>query len=502
MIQEAVNNNLIDYNKIIKSSYIKLYNRNTEYDINVIIPVRDRPYFLDLLIDSFKAAEVPNIKVNYIIVEHSENSFYITSCFNKKIDYIHIPSKKGEIFNKCLCHNIGVFLSKKSKYILFHDLDCIPQKLFFKNLFKNIKNNNASFIQTFTDRRVLACDKDITNDLLKKIINVNDLTKEHEGIKITDSGAPGGSICIEYKLFFEIGGFDPELFIGYAPEDQFFWDKANTLTINSSCNKPINELYHLSHDQQKWDKEHFSKMVSYCTDFNSYSYKEKMNFLYFKSSLISKYNKLTLNDYFDKIYCINLDRREDRWIECENEFRKQNIKVERFSGVDGNPNNIISSLSDGAIGCTLSHLKAVGLSYLQGLKNVLILEDDVEFIENLNSNFNEYINQVPKDWGLLYFGGNHNNESLNKITENVSLVTNTYTTHAYAINSKLFIDLITIFAGINSTYDACDVLLTSIQKKYKNSYVFQPHLAWQRNSYSDVLNVEADYSFLKTGFNK
>ena len=30
----------------------------------------------------------------------------------------------------------------------------------------------------------------------------------------------------------------------------------------------------------------------------------------------------TLNDYFDKIYCINLDRRTDRWKETRVEFKK------------------------------------------------------------------------------------------------------------------------------------------------------------------------------------
>ena len=499
MIEETIIANTINYDEIIKTSYIKLYNRKIEYDINVIIPIRNRPYFLDLLIDSLKAAEIPEIKVNYIVIEHSNLSFYITTCFNKQIDYIHIPCGKDDIFNKCLCHNIGVFASKKSKYLLFHDLDCIPQKSFFKNLFENIKDKKARFIQTFNDRRVLTCDEEITSSLLKRSININDLNKESEGIKVSNTGAPGGSICVDYKLFFEIGGFDPELFTGYAPEDQFFWDKAATLTENFSCSNPVNELYHLAHCQQVWDKIYFAKMTTYCTKFRSYNIEEKIKFINFKSNLIAKYNKQTLNDYFDKIYCINLDKREDRWIECVKEFKKQNINVERISGIDGNPDKIISNLTDGAIGCTLSHLQVVAISHLRGLENILILEDDVEFIENINSKFNEYINQVPKDWGLLYFGGNHNNEPLVKVNENVSLVTNTYTTHAYAVNKNLFIDLINIFASIN---DVCDVLLTDIQKKYKNSYVFQPHLAWQRSGYSDVLNVETDYEFLKTGYNK
>ena len=46
---------------------------------------------------------------------------------------------------------------------------------------------------------------------------------------------------------------------------------------------------------------------------------------------------MKLNNYFDKIICINLDRRPDRWREAQEQFKKAGITVERFSAVDGNP---------------------------------------------------------------------------------------------------------------------------------------------------------------------
>ena len=45
----------------------------------------------------------------------------------------------------------------------------------------------------------------------------------------------------------------------------------------------------------------------------------------------------TLNDFFEKIYCINLNRRMDRYKECVEEFKKINANVERFSAIDGIP---------------------------------------------------------------------------------------------------------------------------------------------------------------------
>ena len=200
--------------------------------------------------------------------------------------------------------------------------------------------------------------------------------------------------------------------------------------------------------------------------------------------------------FFDKIYCINLDRRPEKWLQCEQEFNKHGLTVERFSAVDGNPDKIVSKLTDGAIGCIKSHLNIIKLAKELNLKNVLIFEDDVEFIDDLNNIFQEYYKQIPTDWGLLYFGVNHNNLPLLKFTENLSFVKHTYTTHAYAVNNRLY-DM--IIETLSNFENECDILLTKIQE-LGNSYVFQPHLAWQRAGYSDILNVEANYDFLKTGY--
>ena len=57
---------------------------------------------------------------------------------------------------------------------------------------------------------------------------------------------------------------------------------------------------------------------------------------YVSSVLFKKYiPPMTLNQYFDKIYCVNLDRRPDKWAEAVEEFKKNNMEVERFAAIDG-----------------------------------------------------------------------------------------------------------------------------------------------------------------------
>ena len=44
---------------------------------------------------------------------------------------------------------------------------------------------------------------------------------------------------------------------------------------------------------------------------------------------------LTVNTVFDGVFCINLDRRRDRWEQALEAFESVSIRVERVSAVDG-----------------------------------------------------------------------------------------------------------------------------------------------------------------------
>lgn len=83
-------------------------------------------------------------------------------------------------------------------------------------------------------------------------------------------------------------------------------------------------------------------------------------------------------DKIDKIIYINMDSRVDRRKEIEEQFEKAGIpseKIIRFSGIchPTSPN----------AGCNMSHAGALKLAYDLNLQNVLILEDDFDFIEDI-----------------------------------------------------------------------------------------------------------------------
>ena len=220
-----------------------------------------------------------------------------------------------------------------------------------------------------------------------------------------------------------------------------------------------------------------------------------------------------INNYFNKVICINLNTRKDRWREAQHEFSKANIKVERYAAIENNPmgwNHIksdnpldyIKPLSwPGAAGCMASHVNIWKMAKENGWKNVLIIEDDCDFVSDLQEMFTTQIQKVPTDWDLLYFGGIHETRKglFNpvKIAENVLKCKRLITTTCYAIKDTCYdLAIDTILENEPDFYTAVDTYLASRVQPKTNSYCFHPPLAWQRGSYSNVQNGNRDYSKL------
>jgi len=283
--------NVINYDHIKTSGTFILNNKQNAF-INFIIPVRGRSNFIQKTIESVKNAVYEFEKssffgeVNITVCEHSESPKHQAICLKLDVDYIWIESK--EKFNKCLAMNTAAFFTPKTKWLLFHDVDCIVKSDFFINVFKNIERKKCEAIQTFSDRRVLYLDDNKTDQVLKGLFEINNLA-EGPDVKAGTPGAPGGSICITRSLFFKIGGYDPYYFVSYAPEDIFFWRKAEVYGIFETCTSPRNEIYHLNHLKVKIDGGELMAMEMLKINFEKLSIEKKIELLNKMKNNISKY---------------------------------------------------------------------------------------------------------------------------------------------------------------------------------------------------------------------
>lgn len=218
---------------------------------------------------------------------------------------------------------------------------------------------------------------------------------------------------------------------------------------------------------------------------------------------------MSLNNYFDGVFCLNLDEREDRWKLCQEEFAKHNINAIRYPAIKGSKlglpwsNNVdengyvhpphLEGANAGAIGGNLSFMSMINTAKILGWKNFFVFEDDVAFHDNFNAMWEEIYPQIPKDWDLIYLGGNHFAHMPAELTENVYRVFYTVCLHAVAINHTMYDRIIEQLYKIDRPTDNNIAEL----HQYSLSVVTKPHLAWQRAGYSNIQTSDQHYGFLE-----
>ena len=199
---------------------------------------------------------------------------------------------------------------------------------------------------------------------------------------------------------------------------------------------------------------------------------------------------IAINEWFDHIFCINLDRRIDRWEACQVEFAIHDIHgVQRVSAVDGRDldHRGWDAKYLGEMGCSLSHAKVLERMIEEGWDTVLIFEDDVEFVSDFPAAFAESINSVP-DFDMLYLGG-IDEEPPVAVSEGVARVTRTMTTSSYAISLPF---AKRVLPEIKRLSKPVDELYTDFQEDAE-CFIFMPHLVVQRPDHSDIEQSRMNY---------
>jgi GR25 family glycosyltransferase involved in LPS biosynthesis len=202
-----------------------------------------------------------------------------------------------------------------------------------------------------------------------------------------------------------------------------------------------------------------------------------------------------INEAFPHKFCINLDRRPERWEQMRSKFERCGVEgVQRFAAVDGQQTIVPAGWTDspGAYGCLRSHLEIIEEARRLGWPNVLIFEDDAALDPELNEKFSSYFEQVPSDWEMLHFGANHMAEPVG-VSANVVRITSANSTFAYALNAAVFDG----FIELNTrALTAVDLNNRTLQKEHA-CYCFMPHLAWVEDLSSDVQVRQKYHWYLK-----
>jgi len=225
-----------------------------------------------------------------------------------------------------------------------------------------------------------------------------------------------------------------------------------------------NKFYHLWHNND--------------LSFKNKHYKNKINNVKIEN---------TVFDFFDKIYCVNLDGRPDKWEKVQKTFKKLQLNVTRISGVIcENPRS--NHTINGALGLSKSILKILKDAKINKYKRVLIFEDDVLFFYkyNINQLVNNSIKELPSDWETLSLGGNII-EKTTKYSDNLSIINGCWGTQSWGVNCNYYDELIEFLENDDLLFQRPQ--LDSILYKGLNNkkhFVVKPLLTTQYVGYSDI----------------
>ena len=200
-------------------------------------------------------------------------------------------------------------------------------------------------------------------------------------------------------------------------------------------------------------------------------------------------------------FYINLASRPDRKQHVEVQLNLIGINADRFNAI---------KLPNGALGCSMSHLKCLEIAKENSWPHLLIVEDDIKFLdpELLKSQLNKFLSN-HKSWDVVLIGGN-NIPPYTKIDDTCVKITSCQTTTGYLVNSHYFETLIENFrTGINKLIKspeqhisyAIDKHWFQLQKR-DNWFLIIPLTVTQREDYSDIEKRSTNYTNVMTDLDK
>jgi glycosyl transferase, family 25 len=192
-------------------------------------------------------------------------------------------------------------------------------------------------------------------------------------------------------------------------------------------------------------------------------------------------------------FYINLDSRPDRKQYMEDHLKTVGIHAERFKAV---------KLTNGALGCSMSHLKLLERAKSNNWDSILIMEDDIQFLNPVifMQQLNRFLH-LHKEFDVLLIAGN-NVPPFSNIDDTCVKVSRCQTTTGYLVKNHYFDTLIHNFReGITNLMKtpekhvlyAIDKFWFRLQER-DNWYLIIPLTVTQREDYSDIEKRITNYS--------
>lgn len=208
-----------------------------------------------------------------------------------------------------------------------------------------------------------------------------------------------------------------------------------------------------------------------------------------------------LNEYFDNIYVINLDKRTDRLEACQREFDKIGATFERVPAIDGSTLGDIELKAQrdemrwnkGAYALTLTTIKVLEDAIEKGYNNILIMEDDIEFHPLFDINARKALKTIPENYDLAFLGYTHTRPPVRHNGYWQKMVS-AFSCHAYSVNKHMMKFYLSLLKRLDAPIDHHTNTIIGARM---NSYSTNEKLVYQVDGVSDI-----EGGFYNVGFTR
>lgn len=180
-------------------------------------------------------------------------------------------------------------------------------------------------------------------------------------------------------------------------------------------------------------------------------------------------------NFFDSIYLINLDKRTDRLLDFAEQAEKYSIPFQRIPAIL----NI-----NGAEGLRDTMLQIFNECIEKNIQNVLIFEDDCDFISGVDlfhDIMNKVVEQVPPTYHMVFLGCQLSVPPASFHSPNLMQVIRAFSTHAVFYSLQGMKEIIT--RGFDFPID--NYYVSDIEPM-GHTYATYPILCSQRDGVSDI----------------
>ena len=210
-----------------------------------------------------------------------------------------------------------------------------------------------------------------------------------------------------------------------------------------------------------------------------------------------------MSQFLNKIqtYYINLESRTDRKDHVEKELQKLGINnINRFNAV---------KMENGALGCSMSHLKCLQLAKEKDYEYIFICEDDITFLnsELFLMQLNKFLS-TSRIWDVILVAGNNMIPYI-PIDNTCIKVSNCQTTTGYIVKREYYDKLINNYKeGIEKQIKEPSKPEYKIDKYWfklqrdDNWFLITPLSVIQREDYSDIEKKVTNFSNYMLNYNK